>query len=183
MQFTPARGAPHRGGSWQDAPRVDAQVLLGEASELIEGTSTWPPAAALAAVSEPLARHLGLTSVVLFKRAAGQSRSLAWSAPNVPAARRLAAREQAWTAAAELLDHGAPLVGSLGAELASVASVAVEDIVLGLSGMMYVESTRVLDSDDRWLVEQVLRMLVGVPTRDARDGRELRHPRAPRRVA
>jgi hypothetical protein len=146
---------------------IERAAVLQKATEVIDCTSALPPAAVLAVVSEALAHHLGLTCVVLFKRAAGQSRSIAWSAADVPAARRLAAREHAWTTAAALVDHGMPVIGPSGPD---VASVAVEDVELGVSGMMYVESTRALGEGDRWLLEEVLRRLLATYTNGLRGG-------------
>src|SRR5690242_16257466 len=93
----------------------------------------------------PCARHRGqLTpcgaNVVLFKRLAGQSRTLVWSAPNVPAPSRMFARERAWSSAAQLAEGSAS--GVTGDDGDKVARASVEDERLGLSATLYVEYRR-----------------------------------------
>lgn len=172
----------HRRGALA-AGRVDRMALFDEVANLIHSTSRLAPVQTLAIVGQALAHSLALTNVVFFKRVGGQCRSLAWSEPTVTTAQRLAAREQAWQLAAELVECGMPVVGPHGA---SVASAAVEDVVLSVSGVLYVESARPLRDEDRWLVDQVLRLLLGVPANDPHAEADTGHEHtlaAPRRVA
>lgn len=151
---------------WAGFRGIDRAIVLELVSNVLaEGASTMASAELLAAVSEVAASHLALTTVVLFKRVAGQSRTLAWAAPGVPAARRLAAREHAWTSAAELMDHVLYDTGSSPRSQrgGDTASVSIEDAKLGLSVMLYVESRRALDGPDRWLLGEILRRMVGMP--------------------
>ena len=72
---------------------VDPSIVLAQVSDLLAtGAPTLAPADLLTAVCQAAAGHLSLTNVVLFKRLAGQSRTLAWSAPGVAARSRMIAR-------------------------------------------------------------------------------------------
>ena len=151
---------------WAGFRGIDRAVLLDRGASLLAvGASLLGPAEVLTAVSEAVAPHLALTAVVFFKRVAGQSRTLAWSAPGIPAARRLAAREHAWTRAAELVDHVALDGASTPRSLRSgeTASVSVEDARLGIAVMLYVESRRTLDGHDRWLLQEIVHRMLGTP--------------------
>jgi hypothetical protein len=150
----------HVNHSWMGFRALESAVVLAQVSELLAAVAhELTPSEVLTAVCEAMARPVSLTNAVLFKRLAGQSRTLAWSAPDVDAASRATAREQAWTSAAALLDGQAPAGGD-----AAAASVSVIDEHLGLSAMLYVESRRALDAEDRELLGELLRQMVCLPT-------------------
>ena len=145
---------------WMGFRAVDRAIVLTQVSDLLSaGAEALTPAQVLTAVCEAAAECFSLTHAVLFKRLAGQSRTLVWSAPGVSAASRMIAREQGWTSAAELFEDGSPLSGAGG----QVASATVWDERLGLSAMLYIESTRVLDVQDRRLLEDLLRTMLCLP--------------------
>jgi hypothetical protein len=139
---------------------VDRSVVVALVSDLLSaGASTLAPAELLTVVCEAAKETLSLTHAVFFKRLAGQSRSLAWSTRGVPAASLMAAREEAWSTAAELVEGGwAPPEGA-----ADAARVFVRDDDLGLSATLYVESRRPLDRRDRALLADLLRRMLGLP--------------------
>ena len=158
-----AAGAPESGPvsqRWGGLRGVDRAVVLAHFSDLLEaGAATLAPAEVLTVVCEGSAKHLSLTNVVFFKRVAGQSRALAWSAPDVSTASRMAAREQAWSSAAQLVEERLLLAG--GDDAGQVASAVFWDDQLGLSAMLYVESLRRLDRHDRAFVDELLRQMIG----------------------
>src|SRR5690348_12538511 len=93
---------------WPGFRGVDRMILRTLVSGLLADAATQlTPAEMFSAVCETMVPHLALTSAGFFKRIAGQSRTLVWSADGVPEANRLAARERAWTSAAALLDGAA----------------------------------------------------------------------------
>jgi hypothetical protein len=136
---------------------VDRAIVLAHVADVLEAVVSMPPAEVLAAVCEATADHLGLANVVWFRRVAGQSRAIVWSARGTSGASRLTARERAWTSAATLLEEGAVRED----ERVRVATVAIQDERLGLSGLLHAESTRDLDRHDRELVAELLRRLMG----------------------
>ena len=151
--------APGGEARWTGFLGVERAIVRTLVSELLDDRSAaLSPAEMFTAVCEVMESHLSLTSASFFKRIAGQSRTLEWSAPGVPAASRMAAREHAWKSAATVLD-GSPLQVDNEA-----ASVAVADERLGLSAQLYVESCRALDDSDRALIEEVLRRMVCLPS-------------------
>lgn len=152
---------------WAPYPGVERAIVRTLVSEVLaDRTLTLSPADMFAAVCEVMVGHMCLTSASFFKRIAGQSHTLAWSAPGVAAPTRTAAREDAWTSGSPLLD------GSSLHENDAVASAAVSDEALGLSALLYVESCRALDESDRALLEDVLRHLVCQPRTEALPRRE-----------
>jgi hypothetical protein len=162
--------APGMDPGWARSCGSDRAVLLHRVSKVLaDGASVLAPAEVLTAVSEEVASHLALTTMVFFKRVAGQSRTLVWAAAGVATSRRLAACEQAWTSAAELVEHGALLAEPGGRDGRhpkpprgeEVATATFEDAKLGLSAMLYVESGRALDGRDRWLLAEILRRMLG----------------------
>jgi hypothetical protein len=141
---------------------VDQSIVLAHVSDLLAaGAPTLAPADLLTAVCQAAAGHLSLTNVVLFKRLAGQSRTLAWSAPGVAAWSRMIAREQAWKRAAAFLDERRRPTRERDGE-AAVASVWDER--LGLSALLYAESRRRLDEHDHRLLEELLRRMLVLPS-------------------
>lgn len=118
------------------------------------------PAGIFTRTLHDVARRLSALHMVLVERVAGRNRSIAWATPFASGASRLAARARAWEVAAELLDTGA----CSSAEGAS-ASVGLRDEALGLSAILYVESSRALEKQDRELLAQLLRYLVCAPER------------------
>ena len=141
--------------------------MLAHVTDLLfAGASVLEPAEMLTAVCETVAAHLALANVVFWKRLAGQSRTLVWSAPDVPTPSRMFARERAWSSAAQLVDGHAP--GALWEDGESVASTSVEDERLGLSAMLYVESRQALDRHDHALLEELLRQMLGLPEGEPR---------------
>jgi hypothetical protein len=144
---------------WGGLRAADRAVVLAQVSDLLAaGASTLSPVEVLTVVCEVAAKHLSLTNVVFFKRVAGQSRALAWSAPGVSSSSRMAAREQAWSSAAELVDERLSRAG--GDDADNVASVIWWNDRLGLSAMLYVESRRTLDRLDRALLDDLLRRML-----------------------
>jgi hypothetical protein len=160
-----AGGAPESAPpSWAGLRAIDRACVLAHVSDLVAaGAMMLQPAEVLTIVCEAAAEHLSLANVVFFKRLAGRSRFLSWSAPGASVARLLAAREQVWSSAARIVD-GRPLC-SEGVGSGRVASAFVSDEPLGLSAMLYVESLRELDRDDRALVADLLRRMLGIPGR------------------
>jgi hypothetical protein len=186
---------PESIASQGDKPRrsglhaVGQSIVLAQVSDLLAtGAPTLAPADLLTAVCQAAAGHLSLTNVVLFKRLAGQSRTLAWSAPGVAAWSRMIAREQAWKRAAALLDDGGsapkpplravddggsapkpPLRAVDERRLPDrdredeVAVASVWDERLGLSALLYAESRRRLDHPDQRLLEELLRRMLVLP--------------------
>jgi hypothetical protein len=159
------RSAPgsllEKGSAWMGFRSVDRAIVLAHVADVLEGgarCASISPAEVLAAVCEATAAHLGLVNVVWFRRVAGQSRTIVWSARGTAAASRLTARERAWTAAATLFEEGAVLEE----ERARIVNVAIQDERLGLSALFHAESTRDLDRLDRELVAELLRRLMGV---------------------
>lgn len=144
---------------WRVYRAVDQSIVLAVVSDLLAaGVSTLAPAEVLTMVCEAAKKYLSLTQAVFFRRVAGQSRTLAWSAPGVSPARLLAARENAWKAAADLVETGmAPSDGGVNA-----ARVFVHDDALGLSATLYVESRRPLAARDRALLGDLLRRMLGL---------------------
>ena len=141
---------------------IDQSVVLAQVSDLLAtGAPTLAPADLLTAVCQAAAAHLSLTNVVLFKRLAGQSRTLAWSAPGVPAWSRMMAREQVWKRAAALLDERRRPAHEPDGE---AAVVSVWDERLGLSALLYAESRRSLDHHDHRLLEELLRRMLVLPS-------------------
>jgi hypothetical protein len=110
------------------------------------GTSRLTQAQLLSAVCKVLQRPLSLAHAVLSRRVAGQSRSASWSLRGGPSPR----------------------------EADDTAVVAVIDERLGLSATLAVASTRTLREDDRELLEEVLRRVVGA----RHEGRRLRRDAA-----
>ena len=158
-----ARERPATREHWMGFRAVDRAIVITQVSDVLAaGASSLTPAEVLTAVCEAAAGYLSLGHAVLFKRLAGQSRTLVWSAPGVTAGSRMAAREQAWTSAAGLFEDVAPLAGARG----QVASATVWDERLGLSAMLYIESTRVLDAQDHRLLEDLLRSMLCLPGED-----------------
>jgi hypothetical protein len=132
--------------------------VLAQVSDLLSaGAPGLSPAALLTAVCEAAAAHLSLIHVVFFKRLAGQSRTLVWSASGVAAWSRMAAREQAWKMAAAFVDER-PMPAR--EHDSKVASVAIAEERLGLSAMLYVESLRRLDDHDQRLLDELLRRML-----------------------
>jgi len=149
---------------WGGFREVDQAVVLAHVADLLSaGAATLEPAEVLTVVCEATATHLRLANVVFFKRLAGQSRALAWSAPGVSTASRRIAREQAWSSAARLVEER--LLAAGGDDDGEVASASVWDEDLGLSAMLYVESSRRLDRQDRSLVDELLRRMLCLPDR------------------
>jgi hypothetical protein len=156
------RSAPgsllEQGPSWLGFRNVDRAIVLAHVADVLEAVASSPAAEVLAAMCEVTAGHLGLANVVWFRRVAGQSRALVWSARGASTASRLAARERAWSSAATLFEEG-PVLDD---EHARIVSVAIQEERLGLSALLHAESTRDLDRHDRELVEELLRRLMGV---------------------
>jgi len=141
---------------------VDRSVVLAQVSDLLAaGASRLTPAEVLTVVCEAAATHLSLVNVVFFKRLAGQSRVLSWSAPGVSTASRMIAREQTWSRAAELVEDGLPSAGRDDSGLVVCASLW--DEALALSALLRVESLRTLDRHDRALVDELLRQMLCLP--------------------
>jgi hypothetical protein len=168
---------PRMDPGWAGFRGSDPAIVLHRVSDVLAGgTSVLAPAEVLTAVCEEVAPHLALATMVFFKRVAGQSRSLVWAAPGVATSRRLAACEQAWTSAAELVERGTPLAGPGGGDGGhaktprgeEVATATFEDVKLGLSALLYVESGRILDGHDRWLLTEILRHMLCSPRGDVR---------------
>ena len=118
----------------------------------------------LTCICGAMATHLSLSNVVFWKRIAGQSRTLVWSARNDGASPMLA-RERAWTRAAELVEHGA-----LRAADGETVIVSCRDDRLGLWALLYVEPHRRLDDQDCELVQELLRQMLDSPHSDAATG-------------
>lgn len=157
----PESGPPSQ--RWRGYRAVDRGVVLAQIADVLSaGDSLLEPAAVLTLVCEAMATHLSLTNVVFFKRLAGQSRALGWSAPGVSTASRMAAREQAWSGAAQLVDDR--LLGS--ADTDQVANASVWNEQLGLSALLHVESLRRLDRHDRAFVDEVLCRMLSLPDDD-----------------
>ena len=136
-------------------------VLLARVSRLLDDASGLRPAEVLAIVCEATSAYLSLANVVFFERVAGRSRTLVWSAPYATTPSRMVAREQAWTCASRLLEGCPPFAGRY--DDTQLASASIVDDRLGLSAMLYVESLRKLDVDDRALLDALLGRLVGAP--------------------
>jgi hypothetical protein len=121
------------------------------------------PAELLTLVCEAAASHLSLLNVVFFKRVAGQTRVLGWSAPGASTASRLGARERVWSSVAAAMDDagaaGWPRIE--GDEEGRTATTSVYNDRLGLSALLHVESQRRLDDGDVALLDEVLRHLLG----------------------
>ncbi len=148
---------------WRVNRAVDQSLVLALVTDLLAASVSTPaPAEALAMVCEASRRFFSLTQAVFFRRVAGQSRTVAWSTPGVSAARLLAARENAWKGAADLLESGT-LPSERGV---NAARVFVHDDALGLSATLYVESRRPLDARDCALLGDVLRRMLGLPRDD-----------------
>jgi hypothetical protein len=144
--------------AWARYRAIDRVFVLARVSDLLaDAASALAPAEALTAVSETLAPHLGLTTVVFFRLLAGQSRTLAWAAPGASAEEGVAAREETRRCAAEVLEHGMRFADGGGG---TVATACIVDAALGFTGVLHVESHRTLDGQDRWLLEEILRRLV-----------------------
>ena len=155
----PESGTPSQ--RWRGYRAVDRGVVLAQISDVLAaGDSMLEPAAVLTLVCEAMATHLSLANVVFFKRLAGQSRALAWSAPGISTASRMAAREQAWSSAAHLVDDR--LLGAALDDADQVATASVCDPHLGLSALLHVESLRRLDRFDRAFVDEVLSRLLSL---------------------
>jgi hypothetical protein len=151
-----AHGSPEP--DWAGYRGIDRAYVLSRISDLFADVApTLTAAERLTAVSETLAPHLAVATVVFFSRRAEQIRSLAWCAPSTGATEALAARERVWRLAADLVEYGARLVEPGGGK---VASASIEDPGRKLSGILYVESRRTLDGQDRWLVDETLRRMV-----------------------
>jgi hypothetical protein len=121
------------------------------------------PAEVLNLVCEAAASHLSLVNVVFFKRIAGQTRVLGWSAPGASTASRLGARERVWSSVAAAMDEESA-AGRLrieGDEDGKTATSSVWNDRLGLSALLHVESHRRLDDGDVALLDEVLRHLLG----------------------
>jgi hypothetical protein len=123
---------------------------------LIADAPAIQPAELLTVVCEATAGLLALTNAVFFERKDGQASALAWTSPSAPAASRIAAREAAWSRAAQLVEGALPDDANESEATAS-ASVSTDD--RGLVAMLYIESNRALDGYDRaFLLEIVRRM-------------------------
>jgi hypothetical protein len=162
-QIVAAAGIPESGPlsqRWAFLRAVDGALVLTQVTDLLSAgeAAMLEPAAMLTIVCEAAARHLRLANVVFFRRLAGQSRVLTWSAPGVSTASRMMAREQVWSSAATLVEDRFARAGGDGA--GQIASASVWDEDLGLSAMLYVESLRVLDHNDRALLDQLLRRML-----------------------
>jgi len=157
--------SPRIDPGWAGFRGIDRAIVLDRVSSLLaEGASRMGAAEVLTAVSEAAAVHLALTAVVLYKRIAGQARTLGWSAPGVSATRLLAAREQVWSRAAERVDCCRLEVATPRSDAdGDTALLSLEDASLGLSVLLYVESLRTLDRQDRWLLEEIVRRMLGMP--------------------
>ena len=128
--------SPRSQPRWGGFRAIDGAVVLAHVSDLLDaGAPTLEPAEVLTIACEAMVSHLSPLNVVLFKRLAGQSRALVWSAPGVSTASRMVAREQAWSGAAQLVEGQ---VVSSGGDAGTVVSVSVGDAQLGLSAMLYV---------------------------------------------
>lgn len=157
----PPESVPSSRG-WGGFRATDRAIVLEQVTSLLTaGASLLAPAEVLTAVCEAAASHLSLVNVVLFKRIAGQSRVLTWSAPGVSPASLMAAREHVWSSAADLVEGGALHDGAGDSDLTATASTWDER--LGLSAMLHVESRRKLDRHDRALLDELLRRMLGVP--------------------
>lgn len=140
---------------------VDRAVVLAQVTSILSaGRSLLSPAEALTAACEAAERHLQLRNVVFFERLAGRSRTLTWSAPGTLTQSRMIAREQGWSAAARFVEGQRVHEGS---DDDRVASTSVWDERLALSAMLYVESQRPLDQNDRGLLTAILRRLLVLP--------------------
>ena len=127
--------SPRSQPRWGGFRAIDGAVVLAHVSDLLDaGAPTLEPAEVLTIACEAMVSHLSPLNVVLFKRLAGQSRALVWSAPGVSTASRMVAREQAWSGAAQLVEGQ---VVSSGGDAGTVVSVSVGDAQLGLSAMLY----------------------------------------------
>jgi hypothetical protein len=170
-------GAPFPGGlidggqRWMGFRAVDRVIVGAHVADVLEaGAASLPLAEMLAAVAEVAAVHLGLTHAVLWKRMAGHSRAVAWSAPGASSASHIAARERAWTAAAAVVDGVAALAGAADPDQpteGSSTNVALSDEALGLSAMLHVEARRSLDADDRAFLDEMLRRMMGLDVEPA----------------
>ena len=155
--------APDPTPRWMGFRAVERAIVLARVSDVLAaGASALEPADLLTAVCEAMASHFALTNAVLFKRVAGQARTLVWSAPGVTVAGRMAAREQAWTSAAELVEDGTSLSG----QRADATCASMSNERLGLSALLYIESARALDSHDRRLVADLLRRMLCLPAHE-----------------
>jgi hypothetical protein len=158
--FGPESGTPSRRLSGLRA--ADRAAVLMHVTSLMDALGAQlAPAELLTFVCEMASSHLSLLNVVFFKRVAGQSRVLAWSAPGASTASRLRARERVWSSVAAALDEAVPsLPAPEGDEEDTVVTVSIGNGRLGLSALLQVESLRRLDENDRVLIEEVLRRLL-----------------------
>ena len=157
--FMNAAGSEPRWAPFHGVERAIVRTLVSEV--LADRALTLSPTDMFAAVCEVMVGHMGLTRASFFKRIAGHSRTLAWSAPGVAAPARTAAPEHAWTSSGAAPFDGSPLPPLH--EDDATASATVSDEALGLTALLYVESCRALDEGDRALLEDVLWHLVCLP--------------------
>ena len=158
----PESGRPSQ--RWSGLRAADRAAVRMHVANLIDALGhRLAPAEVLTLVCEAAASHLSLVNVVFFKRVAGQSRVLGWSAPGASTASRLGARERVWSNVAAAMD-GAGAPGWLrfeGDEDGKTTTVSVHSDRLGLSALLYVESHRRLDDGDLALLDDMLRRLLG----------------------
>ena len=149
-------------GGWMGHRGIDDRwIALAQVSDLfVAGALRLTPTEMLAAVCEVMAIHLSLRNAVLWKRLAGQSRTLRWTNRHFASRRSTRAREHAEGSAAELLACGSPFAGET-----AIASLC--DDRLGLRATLYVESLRRLDDRDHELLKELLRQMVGLPGAEA----------------
>jgi len=144
-------GAPARREDWALFGAVDRAIVLMQVANVLEvAAPSLTPVQVLAAVCETSARYLSLRRVVLWSRVAGRSRTLCWDDPHTAAQ----VRRQSSTSVPEQPADDAPAP-----EGPVVASFS--DARLGVLAMLYVQSARVLDEQDRVLLGEVLRRLMG----------------------